>query len=192
MTFVAAFHTFTIELNHSDRDIFTSFRIKIPRHELESRELYYARLIAYLHAYQPGIGFSRGISEPKDPTIWVRDIIGEVLLWVQVGEPEKRKLELSLKQHPKAEHRVYFYQDLESAHFCHHLRGSKTNWVEHVTFYQLDPAFLNRLAELESSSPEWNVSFIDNRLYLTTNGLDLESSVTPISIWEEFQASLGQ
>jgi uncharacterized protein YaeQ len=190
MTFVAAFHTFTIDLNHSDREIFTSFRIKIPRHELESHNFYYARLLAYLHAYRAGIEFTRGVSEPKEPTIWQRDVIGDVLLWIQVGEPEKRKLELSLKQHPKAEHRVYFYQEQEVQRFCHHLRGSKTNWVQHVAFYQIEPELLERLAELECHSPEWNTSFIDNRLYLSIDGLDLESTIKPIDIWDEYQATL--
>ncbi len=190
MTFVAAFYNFTIELNHSDRDVFTTFRLKIPRHELESPEHLYARLIAYLHAYRDGIEFSRGVSEPKDPTIWVKDGIGEIQLWVQIGVPEKRKLELSLKQHSNAEHMVYFYQPEDIERFCHHLRGSKTNWIKDIEFYSIAPAFLEQLAATETSSPLWSISFIDNRVYLTIGNDDLESEITPIDIWDAFQHSL--
>jgi uncharacterized protein YaeQ len=191
MTFVAAFYTFTIELNHSDRNVYTSFRIKIPRHELESHEHLYARLIAYAHSYRSGILFTEGILEPKEPTIVHRDEIGEMHLWVQVGAPEKRKLELSLKQHPDAEHRIYFYEPDDIPLFCHHLRGSKTNWVERVFFYRLDPQFLSSLIQHESSSPHWNLSFIDDRIYLSVDGVELESEIAPIDIWSEFQASLA-
>lgn len=191
MTFVAAFYTFTIELNHSDRNVYANFRIKIPRHELESHEHLYARLIAYTHAYRSGIHFTEGISEPKEPTIEQRDEIGEVLLWVQIGAPEKRKLELSLKQHPHAEHRIYFYEPDDIQLFCHHLRGSKTNWVEKVLFYQLDPQLIASLTEHESSSPFWNLSFIDDRIYLSVDGVELESAITPIDIWSSFQESLN-
>jgi len=190
MTFVAAFYSFTIELNHSDRDIFTSFRLKTPRHELESCEHFYARLLAYCHAYRPGIQLTQGLSDPKEPTIEQRDEVGTIHLWAQVGAPEKRKLELSLKQNPDAEHRIYFYQSDDVSRFCHYLRGSKTNWVEIVQFYHLDPALLTRLIDIESSSPHWNLSFIDDRIYLTVDGTELESEVTPIDIWEAFQASL--
>jgi uncharacterized protein YaeQ len=190
MTFVAAFYNFTIELNHSDRNVYTTFRLKTPRHELETHAHLYARLIAYLHCYRAGIDFSRGVSEPKEPTIWLKDAIEQIQLWAQVGVPEKRKLELSLKQHPTAEHRVYFYQEGDVERFCHHLRGSKTNWVKEIQFYQLDPIFLERLATLETTSPLWSISFIDNRIYLTLGHIDLESEVTPIDIWDAFQQSL--
>jgi uncharacterized protein YaeQ len=190
MTFVAAFYTFTIELNHSDRDVYTSFRIKVPRHELEPHEHLYARLIAYTHAYRSGIQFTEDILEPKDPTIVQRDEIGGMRLWVQVGAPEKRKLELSLKQHPHAEHRIYFYEPEDIQLFCHHLRGSKTNWVEKVLFYQLDPQLIASLIEHESSSPLWNLSFIDDRIYLSVDGVELESEIAPVDIWSAFQESL--
>lgn len=191
MTFVAAFYSFTIELNHSDRNIFTTFRLKIPRHELEPQEHLYARLLAYTHAYRPGIQFTQGVSEPKEPTIVQRDTVNTTHLWVQVGAPEKRKLELSLKQNPDAEHRIYFYQADDVSRFCHYLRGSKTNWVDRVLFYQLEPALLTRLIDLEASSPHWILSFIDDRMYLTVDGVELESEIVAVDIWEAFQTSLA-
>jgi uncharacterized protein YaeQ len=190
MTFVAAFHTFTIELNHSDRNVYTTFRVKVPRHELESHEHFYARIIAYTHAYRSGIEFTQSISESKDATIGCRDEIGILQLWVHVGAPAKRTLELSLKQHADAEHRIYFYDTHDIALFCHHLRGSSTNWVESVLFYRIAPDLLESLIEHESSSPRWNISFIDDRLYLTVDEVELESEITPVDIWSEFQRSL--
>lgn len=191
MTFVASFQNFSIELNHSDRGVFTSFRLKTARHELESRQHLYARLIAYLHAYRPGLQFTRGISEPREPSIWYKDELGNVLAWIQIGVPDKRKLELSLKQNAGAEHRVYFYQEGDVERFCHYLRGSKTNWVKDVQFFTLPTELLRTLEEHESSSPSWNVSFIDDRMYMTINDYDLESTISPVDIWSAFQASLS-
>jgi uncharacterized protein YaeQ len=190
MTFVAAFYNFSIELNNSDSNTFVAFRLKIPRHELESREHFYARLITYLHSYQEGIAFCEVGTSPKLPTLWRRDAIGSVLLWVHVGAPEKRTLELSLKQHPLAEHRVYFYDQDDIARFCHHLRGSKTNWVKDVQFYLIDGDLLRTLAAEEETSPQWSVSFIDGRMYLSVDGRDLESTLLTVDIWEAFQQSL--
>jgi uncharacterized protein YaeQ len=190
MTFVAAFYTFTIELNHSDRGIFSSFRIKVPRHELESFEHFYSRLIAFLHSYQPEIAFTNLIGDSKAPTIIARNEIGDTFLWIEIGTPDKRKLEISLKQNPHAEHRIYLYQPDDLSRFCHYLRGSKTNWVESVKFFQLDPEFTNRLLEYESSSPNWRISIIDDQIYLSIGDIDLECAVTPIDIWDAFQSSI--
>lgn len=190
MTFVSGFFNFTIDLNHADQEVFTSFRLKIPRHELESSEYFYSRIVAYLHAYRPEIEVTRGLSAPKDPSIWVRDALGTISLWVHVGVPEKRKLELSLKQNQTAEHRIYLSSHEEIQDFCHHLRGSTTNWVQHVLFYRIPTSLLHEIADTETSSPHWSVSFIDNHLYMSINGVDLESDIVPIDIWESFQNSL--
>lgn len=190
MTFVAAFYSFTFELNHSDRNVYATFRIKVPRHELESREHFYARIIAYLHTYRSGIEFTHAASDSNEATIVYHDEIGALQVWAQVGSPDKRKIEISLKQHADAEHRIYFYDHEDIRTFCHHLRGSRTNWIEDVLFYRIDPDLMAELIKQESSSPNWNVSFIDDRLYLRVDGADLESEITPIDIWSEFQMSL--
>lgn len=191
MTFVAGFYNFSIELNQSDRGLFAAFRLKTPRHESESLAHFYARMISFLHCYRQGQEFTRDTSDPKMPTIWERDAVGAIHLWVHVGLCDKRKLEVSLKQHPKATHIVYFFDEVQKQSFCHHLRGSKTNWVKDVLFYQISPTFLEELARYESSSPHWTATIVDNRLYLHVDGNDFESEISPIDIWEAYQESLS-
>ncbi|MEY4700145.1 MAG: hypothetical protein RL326_332 [Pseudomonadota bacterium] len=190
MTFVAAFYTFSVELNVADRGLYTSFRLKVPRHELESVEHLSARMIAFLHCYRQGQTFTQEVSDPKEPTIVLKNTIGELLLWVHVGGIERRKLELSLKQHPRTPHSVYFFDEIQIHNFCHALRGSKSNWIEPVRFFLIDPEFLSQLASLERTSPSWVATFVDERLYLSIDGVDFESSLRSIDIWDEYQKQL--
>jgi uncharacterized protein YaeQ len=191
MSFAAAFYSFTIELNHIDRQVFARFRIKTALHPLEHLEHLYARMIAYAHCYRPEQSFSQGLFEPSEPTIWQKDITGEVMLWVQLGVPERRKLEISLRSNPAAEHRIYFYEDTQIAEFCHMLRGSKTNWVKDIQFYRIPPELLEQLLPLEHSSPTWTMTLVDNHLYLVCDGAELEADITPVTIWEEYQGTLA-
>lgn len=190
MSFVAAFYNFSIDLNHADRGVFCRFRIKVPLHPHEPLEHLFARMVAYTHCYREGQSFSQGLFEPKDPTIWLKDITGETLLWVQVGCPDRRKIELTLRSAPAAEHRVYFYGPAQIRDFCHMLRGSKTNWVQDIQFFLIQPALLEALVPISRSSPEWQATFIDNRLYLQVDGTELESEISPVDIWAEYQESL--
>lgn len=190
MSFAAGFYNFTIELNHTDRDIFTRFRVKTPLHPHESLEHLFARMISYAHCYRDGQSFSHGLFEPKEPTLWHRDILGETLLWVQVGVPDRKKIEVTLRSHPHAEHRIYFYDPAQIMQFCHLLRGSKTNWVKDVQFFLIPPRILEDLIPLAHSSPLWNVTIIDNQLYLTCDGSELQTSIEPVDIWQAFQESL--
>ena len=190
MSFAAAFYNFSVDLSHSDRGIFTRFRVKTPLHPNESLHYLFARVLSYAHCYREGQAFSGGLFVPEDPTIWQSDVTGDVLLWVQVGCPTRKKLEKSLKAWPKAEHRVYFFDPLQIHEMCHMLRGSKTNWVEGIQFFMLPSHVLESLIPLANSSPTWQATFIDNRLYLTCDGHELEGDVLAIDIWTAYQESL--
>lgn len=191
MSFAAGFYNFTIDLTHTDRGIFTHFRVKTPRHPFESLEHLFARMIAYSHCYRVGQTFSHGLFEPKEPTIWHKDVTGEILLWVNVGAPDKKKIEATLRAQPLAEHRVYFYAPGQVYDFCHGLRGSKTNWVKDVQFYLIPSSILQELVPLEDSSPVWSVTIVDNQLYLSCDGIELEGEIAPIDIWQAYQESLS-
>jgi uncharacterized protein YaeQ len=190
MSFAAAFYNFTVDLNNSDLGIYAQFRVKTARHPYESLEHLYARMIAYGHAYREGQSFTQGMFEPKEPAIWQRDVTGETLLWIEVGPVDKRKLEVALRTSPSAEHRIYFYSPEHTREFCRILKGSKTNWVKDIHFYQIPASFLEALVPLERSSPIWSMTFIDNRLYLICDGHDFECDLAPVDIWAEFQSYL--
>lgn len=190
MSFVAAFYSFSVDLNHADLGVFCRFRVKVPLHPYESLEHLFARMVAFTHCYREGQSFSQGLFEPKEPTIWLNDITGKTLLWVQVGCPDRRKIELTLRSAPDAEHRIYFYETSQIQEFCHLLRGSKTNWVQDIQFFMIQPALLEALVPISRSSPEWQVTYIDDYLYLQVDGTELESNITPVDIWAEYQESL--
>ncbi len=190
MSFAAAFYNFTVDLSHNDRDIFTRFRVKTPLHPHESLEHLFARMIAYVHCYREGQGFSQGLFEPKEPTIWQRDVLGDTLLWVQVGVPDKKKLETTLRAHPHAEHRIYFYEAEQISQFCHMLRGSKTNWVKDIQFHLIPSSILQALIPLERSSPLWSVTIVDDEMYLTCDDTELQGRIATVDIWAAYQESL--
>ena len=79
MSFAAAFFNFSVDLSNADRGVYARFRVKVPQHPLESLEHLYARELAYCHCYREGQLFSGGMFEPKDPTIWQKEITGELL-----------------------------------------------------------------------------------------------------------------
>ena len=191
MSFVAAFYNFTLDLHHADRGIFTRKRVKTALLLHEPLAHLYARMIAFAHCYREGQSFSHGLSEPKEPTIWHKDVLEETLLWVELGSPSKQKIERSLHASPRAEHRIYFYETDQITKFCHMLRGSKTNWVRDIEFFMIDPALLAQLIPLERTSPAWDLTFIDNRLYLTCDGTQLEADIAVLDIWANYQDSLA-
>lgn len=192
MSFAAKFYTFSIDLNNVDRQLFTKFRVKVPLHPVESLQHLYARMIAYLNSYSEALTFSQGLFDQTQPTIWEKNVIGDVLSWVEVGVPDKKKIEAALRLTPPVSYHIYFYEHSQIPAFCHHLRGSKTNWVAPFSFSLIDPDFLDALVPLESSSPTWEVTIIDSHLYLVIDKREFETTILSIDIWSAYQESIQE
>ncbi len=190
MNFTLGFYSFNVNLNDSSRGVYTSFRVKTPRHPYESLEHLTGRVLALAHSHQEGLVFSQGMFDEKEPTIWKKDILEKVECWVQLGVPDRRKLERALKQNPRGEFRIYFYEPAQVEAFCWMLRGSRTNWVEPISFYQFDPELLEDLAKHDVSSSSWEITILDSTMYLNVNGQDYVSEIRTVDIWGEFQIAI--
>ena len=194
MTFVQAFYSFTIELTNTDTNLYAKWRIKTPRHPEEPLEYLYARTLALLHCYTDGVCFSHGLFEPDEPAIWKRSALGELELWADVGHVEKRKLSQLLKMSKAASlpprQAIYFFECKQVGQMCHQLRGSKTNWVEDVEFYLIDPSAISQLVPLERSSAHWEVTIVDDLLYLVCDKTEVQAPIFRLNIWDEYQKSL--
>jgi uncharacterized protein YaeQ len=187
MSFVAAFYNFTIELSHVDEGIFTRFRVKTALHPHEPLEHLYARVLAYAHAFKPDQVFSQGFFDLKEPTIWEKDILGEVLSWVYVGVPESKVLEAALRTCPLASFRIYFHQDDQVDRLCSLMKSSRSAWLSRIVFYRFQESFLQNLVPFDSSSPVWTLTFVDDGVYLACGEQEFESSVTLLDMSREFQ-----
>jgi uncharacterized protein YaeQ len=191
MTFVEAFYSFRIEINDSVRGVYEKTRVKLPRHPHESLDYMYARMIAFCHAYRPGQQLGGGLFEPRDPAVSHQDAIGTYSLWIDIGAPERKKLEKALRLGPDVEFRIYFYNRAQIEEFAHHLKGSKSNWIERITFYVIEKDLLDRLSELESTSARWDFSCVEEDIYLSVDGHEFSTRIPTIDMWEEFQSLIG-
>ena len=80
--------TFTIRLSHVDRGIYETLDLRLARHPSETPEYLITRLLAYCLEFTEGIAFSKGLSDPDEPAIVVRDLTGALRGWIEIGAPE--------------------------------------------------------------------------------------------------------
>src|SRR5918999_2002196 len=121
MALGATIYNFDIELADTDRNVYESLALRVARHPSESEEYLVARLLAYLLEYTEGIEFSRGVSDPDEPAIVVRDLTGAISTWIEVGTPDAARLHKA----SKAARRVAVYTHKDPAQFLKQLAGEK-------------------------------------------------------------------
>lgn len=183
---------FSISLSDADRGLYSRFRIRATRHPNELPEYLCLRVLAYCHAYEEGLEFSQGFYEPKQPTIWKKDVLGRVVFWAQVGVPERRKLQKALREDACIGRLIYFYDPLHFDQFCHEcLKGSTSNWVDDLQFYTIDTGFVETAVSRLGSRSEWEVTIVDSSVYLVIDGIETATTVERLNVWQRYQESIG-
>src|ERR1044072_1154673 len=117
----ATIYNFDIELADSDRGVYESLALRVARHPSESEDHLIARILAYVLEFVDGLAVSRGISEPDEPAIFVRDVTGAIHTWVDIGTPDAARLH----KPSKAASRVVVYTHKDPRQFLYRLAGEK-------------------------------------------------------------------
>ena len=81
----ATIYVFTVRLADADRGVYETLNLRLARHPSETAEYLLTRLLAYCLEFAEGISFSRGLSEPDEPAIAVRDLTGVLQTWIDIG-----------------------------------------------------------------------------------------------------------
>src|SRR5712692_2908057 len=146
MALTATIYTFDIELADTDRHVYESIALRVARHPSESEEYLVARLLAYLLEFTEGIEFSRGVSDPDEPTIAVRDLTGAIATWIDIGTPDAARLHKA----SKAAKRVVVYTHKDPRQFLNRLAHEHIHRADVLELYAIDRALVSALvARLE-------------------------------------------
>src|SRR5207249_5438951 len=90
-----------------------------------------------------GIAFSRGLSEPDEPAISVRDLTGTIRTWIDIGTPDAARLHRACKAAP----RVAVYTHKDPAQWLRHLAGERIHRAEALELYAIDRRLIASFVE---------------------------------------------
>lgn len=177
MALGATVYNFDIELTDNDRQVYESLALRVAQHPSESDEYLIARVVAYLLEFTKGIEFSRGVSDPEDPTIAIRDRTGAITTWIDVGTPDAARLHRA----SKAAGRVAVYTHKDPAQFLKQLAGHRIHRAEALELYAIDRALVSALVERLERRVAFSVSVTDRELYLSIGSDTLTGAVVRLN-----------
>lgn len=81
-----------LQVANMDRHYYGDYALTIARHPSETDERMMVRLLAFaLHAHE-ALAFGRGLSTDDEPDLWQKDLTGAIDLWIEVGQPDEKRL----------------------------------------------------------------------------------------------------
>ncbi len=173
MALGATIYTFEIRLADSDRQVYETLNLKLAQHPSETAEFLWTRVLAYCLEYSEGLAFSKGISDTDMPALFVRDLTGAWISWIEVGAPEAARLHKAAKTAP----RVAIYLHRDPALLIARWANERIHRSEHIQLRALDPAFLDQLSRRLERRMSFDLSVADNEIYLSLGETTLTCSV---------------
>ena len=86
-----------LQIADMDRALYADHALTIARHPSENDERMMMRLLAFALAVPADnlngiLEFTAGLSDADAPDLWQKDLTGELLQWIEVGQPDDRRL----------------------------------------------------------------------------------------------------
>ncbi len=141
MALSSTVYNFDIDLSDSDRGVYESLNLRVARHPSESEDYLVARVVAYCLEYTEGIAFSKGLCDPDEPAIVVRDLTGAVKAWIEIGAPDAARLHKASKRSP----RVAVYMHKDPTQWLRTLEGERIHRADALELYALGRGFVAAL-----------------------------------------------
>jgi len=174
----ATIYHFAIGLSDVDRGVYESLQFKAARHPSESAEYLATRVLAYCLEYAEGIAFSRGLSEPDEPALSVRDLTGALRAWIDIGAPDAARLHKASKAAP----RVALYTHRPAEQIRRLLAGEKIHRAGSLELIAIDRELIAGFAGRLERRMTLDLSVSDRHLYLTIGKASLSGALEEIQL----------
>lgn len=170
MALTATVYHLQIDLSDVDRDVYQKLDLRVARHPSETMRFLLTRVLAYALNFEEGIAFSKGgLSDPDEPAASVRDLQGNLRVWLEVGSPSPERLHKASKACPRVVVFTHGNPDL----IRKAARAKTIHRAEEIEVYAVDPAFLETLEAVTDRNSAWTLVRTEATLYLTAKDTDL-------------------
>ncbi len=162
------------ELNVADMDrgYYADHALTLAQHPSETDERLMARVIAfalYAHEY---LAFTKGMSDPDEPEIWQKDLTGALDLWIDLGQPDERRI---LKACGRSRQVAVVTYGPSSSLWWEGI-GPKLERARNLSVRQLKPAGDVPLAAFVQKNMQLQCTIQDGQLWLSDGTRSIEVS----------------
>ncbi len=178
MALTATIYNFDVQLSDTDRNVYETLALRLACQPSETAEFLLTRALAYCLEYTEGIAFSRGLAEPDEPALAIRDLTGALQVWIDVGTPEPARVHKA----SKAAARVVIYTHKDPAILVQKLASERIHRADEVELWAVDRELIGALAERLERRLAFDLAVTDRHLFVTLGSETLSGAVTRVAL----------
>ena len=170
-----------LQLADMDRRNYVDHAVTLARHPSETDERMMVRLLGFaLHVpvdtTHGMLEFAKGLWDPDEPELWHKDLTGQIVQWIDVGQPDDRRL---MKASGRAE-RVTVLSYSQSAPIWWSGIATKITRADNIAVWQIPASESQALSELAERSMQLQVTVQDGTVWVSRGDRSVE--ITPLRL----------
>lgn len=159
----ATIYRLELQVSDMDRHYYVEHGLTLAQHPSETPERLMARLVAFaLHADER-LEFGRGLSNEEEPDLWQRDYTGDIVHWIDLGQPDESRIR---KACGRARRVTIVNYSGNSADIWWNRHAATLARLKHLTVIDLDPDAIERAVALLERSMRLTAMIQDGELQL--------------------------
>lgn len=164
MALKATIHKAELIISDIDRGYYHTHVLTLAQHPSETLERLMLRLVVFaLHASEQ-LGFTRGLSNIDEPEIWQKSPTGDIELWIDLGEPDERRL----RQACGRARQVWLYTYGRGSDIWWRDMQKKITRLKNLKVLRIVPIVLVELAKLNQRNMKLQATIQDKQLWLSS------------------------
>lgn len=167
MALKATIHKARLQIADMDRHVYGDHELTIARHPSETDERMLMRVLAYaLNApaddNHGALELAKSLWDTDEPDLWQRDLTGAVVHWIDVGQPDERRLAKASSQ----SERVTVISYASSTPVWWAGLQNKLTRAPKVAVWQVDAEASQALAAFTERTLQWQVTIQDGTVWV--------------------------
>lgn len=157
---------FKVQVNiaNIDQNVYEDASLTLALHPSETEERMMMRLVAFIVSFEENLEFSDGLSNPDQPDIWKKNLMGDVEHWIEIGQPEEKKIKKAFGLSSKVS--VFNYNEYKSSTWLEKIKG-KLKKNKEIKVYQIEVGDKDSLNQMVKRTMLFNAMIEDGALFLS-------------------------
>ncbi|WP_374619116.1 YaeQ family protein [Pandoraea sp.] len=163
MALKATIYKAEVQITDLDRHYYAAHSLTLARHPSETDERMMVRLLAFMLYAGERLSFGKGLSSADEPDLWEHDFGGDIVRWIDVGQPDARRL---IKASGRAAHVDVVAYGGKPAAIWWQATESQITRLSNLTVRMLDEASAQALTALASRTMRLQCTIQDGDVWI--------------------------
>jgi uncharacterized protein YaeQ len=176
MALKATIYKADLQIADMDRHVYADHALTIARHPSETDERMMARVLVYALYAQEGIAFTKGLFDVDEPDVWVKNLAGEITLWVDLGQPDEARIRRACS---RADQVVVLCYSSSCEVWWKQISGKLTRFAN-LSVLQLPAKTSQELAALAERSMRLQCMVQDGEIWINAESQSIPVKLAPL------------